>query len=105
MARTYRRKSGCKWWRNRSYSWIYIDNPSWEEIDIHEKEQISRYEKRDLDISMGLNKRMLKWHSNVLRRSGKREQIHKIMKESDYNNCDYDNTKELKTKMLAWVYD
>lgn len=111
MSRTYRRKSGSKWWRDKDFTHIrnidgkWIDNPSEEEIEWYKKYMISVYEGRDYECHSGYSKKLVKWHGNLLRRTCKREQAYKIIMSKDFNEVDYDNTKELLIKGLRWMYD
>jgi len=111
MSRTYRRKSGSKWWREKDFTYIrdrngkWIHNPTEEEIEWYKKYMISVYEGRDYYSHPGITKDLLKWHGNLLRRTCKKEQIYKVLMTDDYNEVDYDNTKELLVKGLRWMYD
>jgi len=112
MSRTYRRKSGSKWWRAEDNLYIrdivtdkVIDNPNSQQIEAYAKKMVSIYEGRDYYCHPGVSLDLLKWHSNLLRRSCKKEQIAKVMKLRDYEDANYDNTKELCVKGLRWMYD
>lgn len=112
MSRTYRRKSGAKWWRAKDNLYIRdivtdkaIDNPSSQQIDAYAKKMVSIYEGRDYYSHPGVSKDLLKWHGNLLRRSCRREEISKVMRLQDYEDANYDNTKELYVKCLRWMYD
>ncbi len=112
MSRTYRRKSGDQWWRNKSHFYIrdvitdkIIDDPTAEEVEAYLKKQASIYEGRDKHHNSDYIKGMVKWNGNLLRRTCKKEQFAKLKKLNDFNDADYDNTKELYVKCLRWMYD
>lgn len=66
MSRTYRRKSGAKWWRDNDFTYIrdrngkWIHNPTEEEIEWYKKYMISVYEGRDRYSNPGITKDLLK---------------------------------------------
>lgn len=110
MSRTYRRKNGDQWWRKPlTYTYYnknnYNNNPTSEELIEYKKYLISLYEKRDYNNLSIVKKRSVKWNGNLLRRSCKKEQLAKFKKINDFNDADYDNTKELSVKSLVCIYD
>lgn len=110
MSRTYRRKKGDQWWSYDTYTYEVIDNQivrvtlTDEQKEIERKKADSLYRYRDRYCGEKFNKD-LKWHSNMFRRTCKREQLYKILNAKDFDSMDYDNTKELLVKGLIWSYD
>lgn len=110
MSRTYRRKKGDQWWNYDTYTYEVIDNQivrvtlTNEQKEVERKKAESKYRYRDRYCGANF-KKGLKWHSNMFRRTCKREQLHKILNTKDVDSMYYDNTKELLIKGLLWVYD
>lgn len=110
MSRTYRRKKGDQWWSSDTFKYEVVNNHIFrvtltdEEKEIEKRKAESIYRYRDRYCGASFNKN-LKWHSNMYRRTCKREQLYKILNAKDFDSMDYDNTKELLVKGLIWTYD
>ena len=122
MSRTYRRKSGHRWWRKKQYDYNFLRITlketyiSWwdgKERNIvltfvetvnkgYDKELIARVE-RDNHTYSGLSSRY-KWYVNKSDRSCRRAQLHKILKTENYDDAWYDDSYEnTKQRDYLWV--
>lgn len=119
MSRTYRKKSGDRYWRNKHRSKFNFSmiNPfsakywqmcgeavpmTHEEIEAEILEGILNNEKKDGHWHDSVNANV-KWHSNKMVRSSNRMEIHRVMK--DPENYEYNRDHDLRKKGLWWVYD
>lgn len=122
MSRTYRKKSGNRYWRDKhrskyNFNMInprrYIKGSFWrldgeavpmthEEIEVEIQEDILKHEKKDGYLWDSISKNV-KWHSNKMVRGANRAELHRVMK--DPENYDYNRDHDLRKKGLWWVYD
>jgi len=115
MSRTIRRKTGYKFWEDRSryHDRIFFGRfgiSKLENTDFHEWiEQEMKADKihyqSDAGISHNHLKGALKKCFHARSRGYERKQIKKIMKESRFEDMDYDMSEELyATKGLIWAF-
>lgn len=116
MSRTIRRKTGYKFWEDRSR---YHDRIFFRKLLISESEIIDFHEwieqkmkadkihyQSDAGISHNHLKGALKECFHARSRGYKRKQIKKLMKETCFEDMNYDMSEELyATKGLIWAFD
>lgn len=96
MSRTYRRKSGNRWWTRKEFGRTTWNNPDY--LNAAER-----------DGGVWCNHSVhsaIKWHTNFLRRGDERHQLQKVYLCDDDQLDEFDFvSREKWFKHLRWCYD
>ncbi len=87
MSRTLRKQTGDRWWLSKWH--ITLHNDDWR---IAEKYSYKIWIEKDGVTFYSLSQHCKK-HSNSLSRSMKKQQLHKVIKQADYEDVDFIHTR------------
>lgn len=96
MSRTYRAKTGDRWWTNAKPYYFYEDRTwHWAEATL-----AKYYESDCADRDGGLG-RILREHTNMRRRADHRRELARVMKDDEYDFVSRENLY----KGFCWHFD